>query len=364
MNIVISSYDEIKNPYYGGGGARATHEIAKRLTEHHHVTVICGAYKDCCDRVIDGVEYKHIGPKISNPKLGQVFFSFLLPYYAMMQQHDLWIENFVPPHSINFIPLFTKKPVIGQTSLLHAREFSQKYKLPFHLIEKVGIKQYKYGIALTEEMKKKILRAQPIAEVHVIPLGIDKRLLHLNTKEEQFVLFLGRLDVFQKGLDLLLKSWAQASKQIKGVKLVIAGAGTIQEEKKLKELVQKYELDQTIISAGLVAGKEKEHLLSRCLFAVCPSRFESFGMVALEILAVGKSLICFDVEGFKWIPNELCVKVPPFNTNEFSEKITKLAQNKKLRSKLKTKTRKFARGFDWDTIAKQYEDIIVKISKE
>ena len=361
MNIVISTYDEIKNPYYGGGGARATHEIAKRLTKHHHVTVICGAYKDCIDGVIDAVEYKHIGPKISNPKLGQLIFSFLLPYYAMKQGHDLWIENFTPPHSTNFIPLFTKKPVIGQTSLMHAREFSQKYKLPFQAVEGIGLKKYRYFSVQTRQLKKKIRNVNSQAEVYVVPRGVNKKLFNLKTKEENFVLFLGRLDVFQKGLDLLLKSWAQASKEIKGVKLVIAGAGTSRDEKVLKQLVHTYELDRKIKFTGLVAGKEKEHLLSHCLFTVCPSRFEGFGITALEVLSVGKPLICFDIEGFKWIPNGMCVKVSPFNTIELSKRMTALAQDKGLRTKLQSKTRKFVRGYDWDTIAKQYEEMIVKI---
>ncbi|MCH7951798.1 glycosyltransferase family 4 protein [Patescibacteria group bacterium] len=364
MNIVISTYDEINNPYYSGGGARSTHEIAKRLTEHHHVTILCGAYKDCRDSVIDGVEYKHIGLKISNPKLGQLIFSFLLPFYALKQEHDLWIENFTPPHSTNFIQLFTKKPVIGQTSLLHAREFSQKYKLPFHVVEGIGLKKYRYFSVQTKQLKKKIRSVNSLAEIYVIPRGVDKKLFNLKTKEENFVLFLGRLDVFQKGLDLLLKSWAQASKEMKGVKLVIAGAGTSRDEKALKKLVQKYGLDRKIKFTGLVAGKEKEQLLSHCLFAVCPSRFEGFGITALEVLVVGKPLVCFDIDGFKWIPKGMCVKVSPFNTIELSNKMTALAQNKKLRTKLQSKTRKFVRGHDWDTIAKQYEDMIVKISKK
>jgi glycosyltransferase involved in cell wall biosynthesis len=361
MRIIISNYDEIKNPYYGGGGAMANHEIAKRLVKKHKIKIICGAYKNCQDRIVEEVEYKHIGIKKAGPLFGQVIFSFLLPLYAMREKYDIWVENFIPPHSTNFIPLFTRKPVIGQTMLLHARKFSQKYKLPFYLIEKIGIKQYKYGIALSEEMKKKILKMHPNSEVQVIPLGIDKKLLDIKTKEDNFFLFMGRLDVFQKGLDLLLKSWAQASKQIAGVKLVIAGTGKVEEKKKLRNLVNKFGINQRVKFVGLVKGKERENLFSHCLFSVCPSRFESFGMSALEALAVGKPLLCFDIKGFKWIPSEICVKVSPFNTGELSKKMTALTQDNELRTKLKITARKFARKYNWDSIADKYDMYLEKI---
>jgi len=42
MKIIISNYDSVKNPYYGGGGATAIHEIASRLTKKFEVTVLTG----------------------------------------------------------------------------------------------------------------------------------------------------------------------------------------------------------------------------------------------------------------------------------------------------------------------------------
>src|SRR3989344_7293123 len=155
MKIIISIYDSINNPYYRGGGAYAAHEIAKRLAKKHLITVICGAYKNSKDQVIDGVNYKHIGFKFTGPKLSQLIFSLLLPFYAMRSNFDIWLENFQAPHSTGFIPLFTKKPVIGITTTLHAEDFFKKYKIPFHFIERMGIKTYQHLIVLNQSLERK-----------------------------------------------------------------------------------------------------------------------------------------------------------------------------------------------------------------
>lgn len=358
MKIIISNYDDLKNPYYAGGGAYMLHEIAKRLSKKHQVTILCGSYKGSFDEVIENVTYKHIGTKVGGPLFGQVAFSLLLPLYAMKETYDIWLENFVPPHSTNLIPLFTKKPVIGITSILDAGQFSRKYKLPFYLIENIGVRQYEHIIALSESMQKRVKKNNPKANVNIIFAGVDDNFLKLKTNERKYILYLGRIDVYQKGLDILIEAWKNIVNKNEGIELIIAGSGIKSEESQLKKLLIKNNLEQSIKLIGKVSEKKKEDLLANCLFVVCPSRFESFGIVALETLAVGKPLICFDIDGFSWIPKELCIKIQNLNSETLAKTMDKLIKEKKLRKKLSANGRIFAQKFNWDSVAEKYEKFI------
>ena len=59
--IIFSNYDDPKNPFYGGGGARAIHEVARRLAVRHDVKIITGSYPGSRDEMVDGVSYARIG---------------------------------------------------------------------------------------------------------------------------------------------------------------------------------------------------------------------------------------------------------------------------------------------------------------
>ncbi len=362
MNIVFSAYDEILNPFYRGGGALATHQIAKRLAKKYRVTIICGGYPDAKDRMQDNVAYKHIGINGFGPFFGQAFFSLLLPFYVKTLDFDVWVENFVPPHSTNMLQLFTAKPVIGLTSLLNAEEFSRKYRLPFYLLQNVGIKKYKYFIALSRALKNKIRALNKTAKVQIIPRGINKKYLTYKTGEKNYVLFLGRLDVYQKGLDLLLTTWKHLINQ--NLQLIIAGGGAPKEIMKIKKIIKQEELSNSVKLIGVVTGKNKERLIAECKFAVCPSRFEGFGNSMLEFMAFGKSVICSDIVGFKWLPKNVCLRFSNESVSDLTNKLLKLNSQKTLRRQLGFNAKKFVSSFTWENITDQFEEFINNVMKE
>jgi len=359
QKIIISNYDDTKNPYYGGGGASAIHEVAKRLVDEHDVVVITGKFPGGSDEMIDGVVYKRVGLSFSGPKLSQLIFHFVLPFYAITQDFDLWIESFTPPFSTSFLPFFAKKPVIALVHMLTAEDMRRKYRFPFHLIENLGLSIYQHFIVMTQKTKEKIKLVNKDANIKVIPNGVylPKKKKRVN---KEHILFIGRIEVNQKGLDLLLRAYKRVCSN-KIPKLLIAGSGAQREVNLLSRFITDLSLESSVKYIGRVSGVKKSEIFEKALFVVIPSRFEEFSVVALEAASYGLPIVSFNIEGLSWIPNELCVKAPPFNTSELSKKITELAQNKKLRNRLKIKARKFAKGYDWDSIGKQYEEMIVKI---
>lgn len=356
--LIISIYDDVQNPYYAGGGASVAAVIAELLSSEYDVTILTGNYPGAVDLKKGNVYYKRIGPVWFGSKLGQLLFLIYLLFAIRKETFDVWIESFTPPFSSGFLPYMTKKPVIGFAQMLASEDMHRKYKLPFHIVEKFGMKKYQYIIALTQQTKKKIIQVNPQAHVSVIPVGITDIPNTLSQKQE-YLLFLGRIEVDQKGLDLLIDAYKKIANKV-SIPLIIAGSGTHDEEQKLKKMLYNSDLGKKVRFIGRVTGKEKEELFSKASVVILPSRFETFGLTALEAMTFGKPLLGFDIEGYAWIPSDCMQKVKAFDTDRLAQKIMDVLSDKKKYSNMSIAGKKYAERFLWKNLIKKYQQVIRK----
>jgi phosphatidyl-myo-inositol alpha-mannosyltransferase len=362
--LVFSSYDDINNPTYGGGGAHSVHETAKRLTSRFDVTVVTGAYVGAKDITVDGVQYKRIGSSLLGPRAGQLLFHLLLPFQVKKENFNLWLESFTPPFSTSCLQFFTKKPVIGIAHMLTAEDMERKYKLPFKFVENLGLRSYKYFITLTNETKEKIEKHNKNAMFFMIPNGVEQIKPYTRSNNgSKYILFIGRIEINQKGLDLLIKSYKKMYSKI-GIRLVIAGSGSAREMKHLKNLVRESGLQNKITLVGRVSGAEKDSLLRNASLVAVPSRFETFGTVALEAMSYGLPLVHFSIEGFKWIPKKCSVSVRTFDTVELGNAMEKTLKDKNFSSKMSSAGKKFIKDYSWDKIFEKHQKMIDQVLKE
>lgn len=360
QKIIISSYDDIRNPAYGGGGAVALHELAKRLSSSYEITFISWNHSGKSREEIDGVKYSRIGFHFFHPKIAMLLFQILLPILALSKKYDVWIESFGPPFTTSFLPAFTKKPVIGVVHMLAAEDMRRKYGIDLRKIEKAGIRKYQYIITTSQSVQKKIKALSKTCHCQIISNGITPVSI-INPKKKKQILFLGRIEVDQKGLDLLLKAFEQFSQKSKeSYKLIIAGSGIKEETQKLQEMINTCPLKKRIILKGRVEGKEKEKLLKESICLTVPSRFETYSLVALEGLAHGVPVISFDIEGLRWASPDLVKKVTPFDTEELALALVEVIQNVKHRAQVSKKGVEYARKFSWDHIVDMYRDYLEK----
>lgn len=359
--IIISSYDDLKNPYYGGGGAQAVHEVAKRLVEDFEVEVVTGRYPGSKDEVIDGVSYRRAGTGILGVKLSQVVFQMCLWRLAMLGRYEVWIESFTPPFSTAFLPLITKKPVIGLAHMLSAEDMKRKYKLPFDWVERWGLKRYKWIICPSEVYAKKIKEINRSVDVEVIANGIDLSLTKgIRTRKKKYISFIGRIEINQKGLDLLLRAYKRVAKNVPW-RLQIAGGGEAREVKKLLAMIRRDGLCDKVIYRGRVSGSKKGKFFAETAVVALSSRYETFSLAALETMAFGIPHVCFEIDGLKWLPAGCGVKVKDFDVEAFGEGLKKLANDDKLRSEFGREARQAARKYSWEAAAEDYKKYIGKI---
>jgi glycosyltransferase involved in cell wall biosynthesis len=96
--------------------------------------------------------------------------------------------------------------------------------------------------------------------------------------------FMGRLDVYTKGLDLLMDAFGNFQKTNANSQLWIIGDG--KGKSFLENCIQEKQL-QNVIFWGKKFGKEKEDLLSKMHVFAHPSRNEGLPSSVLEVAALG-----------------------------------------------------------------------------
>ncbi len=359
LRVVFSSYDDVTNPYYAGGGARAIHEVAKNMRQDFDIRVISWNHSGKSHEKIDGVTYRRIGFSFIPPRVGMFLFQLLLPLFCLTQSFDVWIESFGPPFTTSFLPWFTRKPVVGVVHMLASAEIKRKYGIDLSSLENLGISQYSKIIATQPAMQKEIMRINPQVVCSVIENGVN--LPTISRKEKNTILFLGRIEMNQKGIDLLLKIFSLLPVKFQQrYTLAIAGSGLKKEEEKLKKAIAAVNKHGSIQFLGRVEGTKKETLLAESLCMMITSRFETYSMVALEALISGLPVLCFDIPGLQWMPENGVKKIPSFDTKKFSSSLRLLLEDTQSRKRMSTAGRAYAKTRTWDHVADAYISYIHK----
>ena len=226
MRILHIDPDDFDNPLSGGGPIRAF-EIYRRLARRHEITVLTPTFPGSTpEKMREGVRYIRLGRRIGDHGSSHhITFFFSLPRAVRRFEYDLIVEDFMPPMAVTFTPFFAKAPLIASVQWFFAGLLSRQYKLPFFLGERYGIRLYSNFIVLTESMKQLILSRHPNARCEVIPSAVnDEILFEIEPRMGDFILYIGRIEIQQKGLDLLIAAFAQIP-ETERLPLVLAGGG-------------------------------------------------------------------------------------------------------------------------------------------
>jgi len=150
--------------------------------------------------------------------------------------------------------------------------------------------------------EERYLKKLKFQRVYRIPYGVDTEKFKpiKKTKRERFVVtFLARL-TWQKGIDTLLEAIKQLSNfsQIKSAMLFrIAGYG---EEEIIHEVTQLSETNKEFVEyLGAVPHELAPSILAQSDRFVLPSRYETFGIPALEAQSCGVPVVSTNIPGLR-----------------------------------------------------------------
>jgi len=212
-------------------------------------------------------------------------------------------------------------------------------------------------------------------KIRVIPCGVDLKLFfpvlpgkarkRLGLSKRKFVLFVGRIDAI-KGIDLLIRAIGRLiEKSCLGkhdIGLIVVGGDKdadprieTQEMQRLRKLVSRLNLEEEVAFWGAQRQDLLPFFYSAAEAIILPSRYESFGMVALEAMGCGTPVIASRVGGLQFTVEDgrTGFLFPEGNWRELAERIKEVIVSRSLKKKLGDAALRRAQEFAWPRIAKE-----------
>ncbi len=252
----------------------------------------------------------------------------------------------------------------------------------------LGIPGYNFGrpistIMLNRRARKldgKIAVSKPAMEFaskyipgyyNIIPNGID--LEHFSpdvSPIDEFcdgrlnILFVGRLEK-RKGLNYLLKAYQQVKQQIPDSRLIVVGPG-IRLRHKYEKQVRRSRLKEVFFIGHVAYDELPRYYKTADIFCAPATGRESFGIVLLEAMAVGKPIVATNIDGYAslithgvegWL-------VPPRDDKALAQSLISLMGDELLRQKMGANGRLKARDYVWEHIAQRVLDYYVRVLSE
>jgi glycogen(starch) synthase len=167
------------------------------------------------------------------------------------------------------------------------------------------------------------------------------------------VVYAGRL-VYEKGVQDLLAAVPRLRARHPGLRVVIAGDGPYREE--LETLAGRDRTAGTVTFTGFLAGADLAGLLAAADCVVVPSRYEPFGMIALEACAAGTPVAAAACGGLAELvdPGVTGVTFPAADPVGLADAVDHLLRDEVFARRVARRARSMVmRGYDWATVAER-----------
>jgi glycosyltransferase involved in cell wall biosynthesis len=192
---------------------------------------------------------------------------------------------------------------------------------------------------------------------HLRPSSSASPSFVLRTPHSDYILSLGRIDVYQKGLDDLVNAFDRLAECLPHVRLFIAGSGMPAQVEILRGLVEQARHKERIELLGQVDQQKAARLMREALLVAIPSRYEGWPLAALEAGAVGVPVVGSNIVGVRDAAPQFPVGhgelVDPGDIAGLSRALYRVASDRKLRADMASRGSKWARGFSWDMLAEE-----------
>lgn len=202
----------------------------------------------------------------------------------------------------------------------------------------------------------------------IIPNGINKK----DKVKEKFNtdiikgIFIGRLHIYHKGLDLLVKACGKLRTELEknNCKIFIYGPDREKSKSKLERLIKTYRLENILFIKEAIFDKEKEEKLLDSDFFILTSRFEGHPMGLIEALSYG--LPCLVTSGTN-MADEIEKADAGWTADVSVEGIVralKLLLEEKNFTQKGANALKLSKEYNWDNLAKISHKKYLKIIQE
>lgn len=204
------------------------------------------------------------------------------------------------------------------------------------------------------------------SQVLVLPNGVDLESDHQETtnpvvraipevRERGYPIvgFLGRLDIWKKGLDLLLDAFSNIHRNY-GVSpyLFIAGPDWYGNSSLLEQRIKELRIESHVLFVGELKQNEVADFLSNLDFLVIPSRYEGFPLVLLEACAARCPVIVSEGSNVAWLVRKHHVGLVSDSNHHFADSIVYLIKNPSELEEMRKNAFTLAGTLSWNEVAR------------
>jgi D-inositol-3-phosphate glycosyltransferase len=232
-------------------------------------------------------------------------------------------------------------------------------------------------IASSPHEGSSLRRLYQVADEHlaIVPCGVDIDLFRprdpgqaryeLRLSSGKILLFVGRLEAI-KGIGLLLQGLARIRSDLdlpSDLRPTLVIVGEAEEKNPWKDQADRLGLSPWVLFAGAQPRKKMPLYYAACDAVVIPSRYESFGLVALEAAACGCPVIATSVGGLPYAVRQdrTGLLVPMDDVEALALAIRRLLIDDKLANRLGGEGRKWAQELSWSRISDRILSLYPKV---
>ena len=296
---------------YGGIAPHVAHLAAAQVALGHDVTVVTQAHPDVQQEYVeDGVRVvrvPHDPPSLDFAEENLLAWVLSLntalagAAVAVGATSVIHAHDWVTAHAAGVVRTGLGTPLVATLHSTEAGRHQGWLPTPLahrvHQIEAWLVAQSSRVITCSTAMAAETLAQFDAAgRIDVIANGVDADRWRVPREpaDPPLLVFAGRLE-WEKGVFDLLDALPTLRRRVPGLRLVMAGEGGQRAE--LEKKLRAKRLGRAVELVGRVPPDELRKLFGRAAAVVVPSRYEPFGIVALEAAAAGAPLVLADTGG-------------------------------------------------------------------
>jgi glycogen(starch) synthase len=327
MRVLMLSWEY--PPVVVGGLGRHVHDLAVHLREQgHEVVVLCrheagtdALTHPTCDEVVDGVRVVRVAEDPPHLVFERDLVAWTLAMGHAMLRAGLALDwrpdvihahDWLVTHPAVALAAHFDRPLVATVHATeagrHSGWLSQPLNQQVHSVEWWLANRADSLVTCSAAMRAEVAFLFDIdpGDITVIHNGISQRSWrvpaatvratheHYNPSGGPMLLFFGRLE-WEKGVQDLITALPRIRRSHPGTRLVVAGKG--QHAPHLVEDARKARVRRSVDFVGHLTDSQLVAALAAADVVVLPSRYEPFGIVALEAAAAGAPLVASTAGG-------------------------------------------------------------------
>ncbi|MEU5695204.1 glycosyltransferase family 4 protein [Actinosynnema sp. NPDC020468] len=384
MRVLMLSWEY--PPVVVGGLGRHVHALAARLAEAgHDVVVLCrqptgtdAVTHPTEDVVVEGVRVVRVAEDPAHLVFERDLVAWTLAMGHAMTRAGLAVLRGWRPEVVHAHDWLVTHPAIALAeasgaplvATVHATEagrhsgwLSQTLNQQVHSVEWWLANRADALITCSAAMATEVAHLFEVDGATVLHNGIEPRRWRVRSADvaaaraeyspsgEPLLLFFGRLE-WEKGVQDLIAALPRIRRTHRGTRVVVAGTGTHREW--LEEQARKHRVWRAVEFVGHLPDRDLAALLAAVDAVVLPSRYEPFGIVALEAAAAGAPLVASTAGGLGEVVRDgvTGLSFPPSDVDGLTRAVRSVLDDRPSATRrAKAAKARLATDFDWTTIA-------------